>query len=118
MAENWSQVEVELIVADYFTMLSKEISGLPCSKTDHRNRLLPFLTDRNAGSIEFKHANISAFLNEVGIPYIRGYKPRENYQKSLLPKVVMAHLEAHPELEALFTLFASKGVNAKEIKVS
>jgi hypothetical protein len=118
MAENWSQVEVELIVADYFSMLSKEIGGVPFNKTEHRGRLLPLLNNRNEGSVEFKHANISAFLNEIGVPYIRGYKPRENYQRSLLPKVVLGYIEAHPELEEMFTVFATNGtVDVKNRKV-
>ena len=37
---DWSNLEVELIVADYFSMLSKELSGLTYNKAEHRRRLL------------------------------------------------------------------------------
>jgi hypothetical protein len=42
---------------------------------------------------EFKHANISAVLIELGFPYIDGYKPRANYQQLLKDEVAaqLAH---------------------------
>jgi hypothetical protein len=46
------------------------------------------LRGRSAGAIEFKHANISAVLIELGFPYIDGYKPRANYQELLRDEVV------------------------------
>lgn len=42
---------------------------------------------RNEGSVEFKHQNISAVLSELGLPWIRGYKPRRNYQGALLDAI-------------------------------
>ena len=60
--KDWSEQEVGLIVADYFTMLEKELLGKPYSKTEHRRSLAPKLGGRSDGSIEFKHANISAVL--------------------------------------------------------
>lgn len=79
----WTEEEVEATVADYFAMLSAELSGKAYSKTDHRRRLLSQLWRRSEQSIEFKHANISAVLIELGFPYISGYKPRSNYQRLL-----------------------------------
>jgi hypothetical protein len=38
----------------------------------------------------------------MGIPYIDGYKPRFNYQRSLLPVVVTGYLRSNPEVQALF----------------
>ena len=94
---DWSVEEVEATVADYLEMLRKELAGISYSKTEHRNRLLRFLAGRNAPAIEFKHANISAVLNELGLPFIDGYKPRGNYQ-ALLEKIIVAHLERDPVL--------------------
>jgi hypothetical protein len=37
--------------------------------------------------VEFKYQNISAVLNELGLPWISGYKPKENYQNALFPAV-------------------------------
>jgi hypothetical protein len=59
---DWSQEEVGLIVADYFTMLEKELLGKPFNKAEHHRSLAPKLAGRSDGSIEFKHANISAVL--------------------------------------------------------
>jgi hypothetical protein len=38
---------------------------------------------RTHRSVEFKHQNISAVLEEMGLPWILGYKPKRNYQASI-----------------------------------
>lgn len=88
MKSAWSNREVELIVADYFAMLSKELQGEPYSKTEHRNAIKELLNKRSNGSIERKHQNISAILLELGYPAIDGYKPLRNYQSLLFEGVV------------------------------
>ena len=80
---DWSREEVEAIVADYLTMLTMELAGQTYGKTEHRQRLQAKLNNRSEGSIEFKHGNISAAMIDLGFPYIRGYKPRVNYQALL-----------------------------------
>jgi hypothetical protein len=80
---DWSREEVEAIVADYLQMLTMELAGQSFSKTEHRRRLQSKLNGRSDGSIEFKHGNISAAMIDLGFPYIRGYKPRANYQTLL-----------------------------------
>ena len=80
---NWSDREVDLIVADYFDMLRLELAGEHYVKSQ-RNAALQELTGRSKGSIEFKHQNISAVLHELGMPRIIGYKPMANYQKALI----------------------------------
>lgn len=87
-AEDWSQAEVELIVADYLSMLTLELTGQRYKKSDHRMRLLASLPRRTEGAIEFKHCNISAVMLELGFPYLAGYKPRINFQRTLLTQVV------------------------------
>jgi hypothetical protein len=77
---DWSREEVEAIVADYLQMLTMELAGQNFNKTEHRRRLQTKLNGRSDGSIEFKHGNISAAMIDFGFPYIRGYKPRANYQ--------------------------------------
>lgn len=84
---DWDQEEVELVVADYLTMLQAEASGEPYSKTEHRRKLLPQLDDRTEASIEFKHQNVSAVLTDLGLPTIAGYKPASNYQGALRDEV-------------------------------
>jgi hypothetical protein len=80
---DWSDGEVDLIVADYLDMLRIELAGETYVKR-HRNEALQKLTGRSHGSIEFKHQNISAVLLRLGFPWIRGYKPMHNYQGALL----------------------------------
>lgn len=87
MPEDWSPAEVAATVADYFAMLEHELRGEPYTKREHNRRLRQRLHGRSTGAIEFKHANISAILIELGFPYIDGYKPRTNYQELLRHEV-------------------------------
>jgi hypothetical protein len=93
--KDWTADEVTLAVADYMAMLRKEVLGEPYSKTEHRRALLPLLHGRSDQSVEFKHANTSAVLVRLGLPYIAGYKPRSNYQ-ALLAEAVEGFLIRHP----------------------
>src|SRR5260370_37429652 len=79
---NWTNQELDLIVSDYFLMLSDEAAGIPFNKAQH-NRLLRSKIDRSEGSIEFKHQNISAALQQLGIPRIRWYLPAANDQQPI-----------------------------------
>ena len=80
---DWTEDEVELVVAGYFDMLALELAGRHFIKAEH-NRALQATTGRSRGSIEFKLQNISAVLWKLGIPWIAGYAPMANYQQSLL----------------------------------
>ncbi|MCK9504165.1 MAG: hypothetical protein M0Q95_08275 [Porticoccaceae bacterium] len=101
VGNGWDWLECEAIVADYFAMLDKELTGQPYRKAQHRRALWSRLNNRSEGSIEFKHQNIGAVLIEMGQPYIKGYKPAYNYQQQL-KQVVIAYLASHQrELEAL-----------------
>jgi hypothetical protein len=84
--QNWTDEELDLIVADYFSMLTDEVVGIPFNKAAH-NRLLRSKIVRSEGSIEFKHQNISAVLQQLGLPRIRGYLPAANYQKTIIPAI-------------------------------
>jgi hypothetical protein len=109
VAEDWSRAEVEATVTDYFVMLEAELRGDPYSKTEHRRNLVTLLNHRSEQSVEFKHANISAVLIELGIPYIAGYKPRSNYQR-LLAEVVAQRLAAQENLVRVVAEDADKVV--------
>ena len=116
MNEDWSIEEVALIVQDYFRMLTMELQQQQYNKTAYRQGLLPLLNQRSEGSIEFKHQNISAILANMGLPFIRGYKPLGNYQQ-LLEDEVAFYLQEHSNLlEPSFEQFAdsvSTSPNAK-----
>ncbi|MDE0309784.1 MAG: DUF3883 domain-containing protein [Acidiferrobacterales bacterium] len=83
---DWSGWEIDLIVEDYFDMLNKELQGIAFRKVDH-NRKIQSLTGRTKGSVEFKYRNVSAVLEIIGCPQIKGYLPAKNIQKALLPGV-------------------------------
>lgn len=101
MGEDWLPWEVEIIVEDYLSMLQSELRGEPFNKAEHRRNLLKLLPARNDGGVEFKHQNISAVLIEMGYPYVNGYKPARNFQKSLLPQIVERRVYAMPELSGM-----------------
>jgi hypothetical protein len=110
MNENWSDHEVELIVADYFSMLVDELKGIDINKTRHRNLILPLLNKRSTKSVEFKHRNISAVLIELGQPFIKGYKPAANAQRSKLVPIIQNYLHVHQNIEHVFFDFATQNV--------
>lgn len=113
MSNSWSNIEVELIVADYFHMLQKELAGNDYKKAEHRRNLLPLLNNRSEGSIEFKHQNISAVLANLGQPFIQGYLPRFNYQR-ILDDIVLDYLIQNVNIEDQFKLFSEKEISSKK----
>lgn len=101
---DWTADELDLIVADYFTMLALDAAGQPFVKA-HRARALMERTGRSHRSVEFKHMNISAVAAELGLPHVRGYRPMTNYQGAIFD-AIDRHLAAHPEVlsDDAFTL--------------
>lgn len=94
---DWSEGEVAVTVDSYFEMLIAELAGEPYSKASHRRALERLLPGRSKTSIEFKHQNISAAMVELGLPYIRGYRPADNYQGLLITEI-QHRLAADPTL--------------------
>jgi hypothetical protein len=109
VAEDWSQEEVAATVVDYLVMLGHELRGERYNKSEHNRHLQEQLSGRSSGAIEFKHANISAVLIELGFPYIDGYKPRGNYQE-LLKDEVSAQLEGDVRLASAADSFVQAAV--------
>ena len=93
--EDWNPFELDAIIADYFAMLGEELTKRPYVKAHHRAVLMQ-QTGRSAASIEFKHRNISAVLQELGLAWIWGYKPAPNYQDALF-EAVDRYLSGHRE---------------------
>src|ERR1700756_1829220 len=79
---NWQDDELDAIVADYFAMLAADLSGQPYVKSRHSAALMAQI-GRTHRSVEFKHQNISAVLDELGMPWIPGYTPKRNYQNAI-----------------------------------
>jgi hypothetical protein len=115
MASDWSREEVEATVADYFAMLAAELAGVSYSKASHRRALVQLLSGRSEQSVEFKHANISAVLIELGFPYISGYKPRSNYQ-GLLYEAVADRLASDAKLQTLAAADADRPIVVPEVE--
>jgi hypothetical protein len=106
---DWDVAEVTATVDDYLAMLEAELAGERYSKAAHRRALLPRLNPvRTAAAVEFKHQNISAAMLDLGLPYIRGYKPRSNYQAALATGI-RRRLEAEPHLLRILREGASAG---------
>ena len=82
VGKDWGDDEIDAIVADYFAMLQFERSGQAYVKAHHRKVLMDEIGRTNR-SVEFKHMNISAVLRELGLPTIRGYKPKYNFQNAI-----------------------------------
>jgi len=93
---DWSDAELDAIVADYFDMLHAELAGQAYVKAHHSAALMEQI-GRTHRSVEFKHMNISAVLVELGLPIIRGYKPKPNYQNAIFG-AIDRYLSAHRSL--------------------
>lgn len=81
-------------------MLELELRGETFNKAEYNRSLRQLLNGRSNGAVEFKHANISALMIELGLPYVDGYKPRGNYQASLREEIIQ-QWEARPVLAVL-----------------
>ena len=73
----WSDREIEIIVQDYLDMLRIEEAGGAFNKAE-RNRTLQARIGRSKGSIEYKHRNTSAVMEQLGLRFIQGYKLAQN----------------------------------------
>ena len=92
---DWTDDEQDLIVADYFAMLAEHLAGRPYVKAAH-NAALRERIPRSRGSVEFKHQNVSAVLEKLGMPWIPGYKPARHYQGAIA-SAIARYLASHPE---------------------
>lgn len=94
VGEHWTVPEVEAVVSAYFAMLRLETDGLPYAKTIF-NVEVREATGRSKGSVEFKFANVSAVLDDMGLLWIDGYKPRGHGQIGAIQDAIDAYLENH-----------------------
>lgn len=78
----WTDLENDAAVAEYFSMLSRELAGKTYNKAA-QNRALQQRVEHSRGSIEFLHRNISAVLKGLGEEWIAGYLPAFNYANAL-----------------------------------
>jgi hypothetical protein len=83
---HWQDDELDAIVANYFAMLTLELSGQAYTKSKYSTALMDRI-GRSHRSVEFKHQNISAVLDVLGMPWIRGYRPKLNYQNAIFDAI-------------------------------
>lgn len=81
-ANDWTDEENDLLVADYFEMLKLDENGQSFNKTARRRELAVYVP-RSSKSIERKQQNVSAILENLGRDYVSGLKPLHNKQSSL-----------------------------------
>ena len=77
-------------------MLAADLAGRPYVKLRHSEALMARV-GRTHRSVEFKHQNISAVLDELGLPWIPGYKPKRNYQNAIFG-AIERYLTEHPDI--------------------
>lgn len=82
----WRDDELDMIAADYFEMLEDDLHLRPYVKLKHSQALMPKI-GRNHRSVELKHQNISAVLDELDMPWISGYIPNRNYQDAIFDAI-------------------------------
>ena len=93
---HWQSDELDAIVTDYFAMLAASLSGERYVKSSHSKSLMARI-GRTHHSIEFKYQNISAVLDELGLPWIPGYRPKRNYQSAIFD-AIDRYLTKHPDV--------------------
>lgn len=87
----WSQTELRACMAAYREIWLCEQSGQSINKSKLRRQVIAReLKGRSEGSYEFRMQNISALLDELGMPFVRGYLPRRNVgtQKAALIAII------------------------------
>jgi hypothetical protein len=84
--QDWTQAEIDLVVSDYFDMRGKYLRGEPFVKARHYEQVIE-ATGRSKGSVESKYMNISATLERLSLPWLKGYAPLRNFQGALLQSV-------------------------------
>ena len=96
---SWTEREVQVVLDAYFQMLLWELDGRAFVKADVRGGIGSELPARSNKSIEFKWCNVSAVLDEMDLPWIQGYRPLPNYQRSLVRRVD-DWLNEHPDVRS------------------
>jgi 5-methylcytosine-specific restriction protein A len=124
---DWTDLELEASVLAYFQMLNKEQKGVAYNKSETNRQLREvILSSRSKGSVEFRMANISAVLEDLCHPIIKGYRSRDNVGAEVsarIKKAIYAHdlltpLDYSPtaddtELDKKVTSLLKKGVQGK-----
>lgn len=93
---DWSDAENDLIVGAYFDMLADEIAGVPYVKAARRREVVAAI-GRTEASFERKCMNVSAVMEALGLPRIKGYYPARNAQFAGLSAAIERRLESRAD---------------------
>lgn len=103
--QSWSDEELAAATSAYLNMLHHEIAGHHYVKRDAVRQLQEngeVLENRTHASIEYRMQNISAVMEEMGLPRIHGYVPAKNIGtdskeriKNILIKLGALELDAY-----------------------
>lgn len=74
---NWERDELEAAIDAYIEMLAREQSGESVNKKSYYRRLAQQF-GRTEKAYEYQFQNISAILDDMGLPWISGLKPAKN----------------------------------------
>jgi hypothetical protein len=91
---DWSDEELDLIVAEYFGMLTPEPDAVRGWKAA-RIRRLDEQIGRGEGSIGRKLSNITFVASRLALPPLQGFGALPNIQRAIYP-AVERYLRAHP----------------------
>lgn len=87
MRQDWSDAELAASIDAYREMVRMDASGVRYSKKQiYRDLAARF--GRSDKAYEFRMQNISAVLDELGLPWIEGLKPKSNVGAGVKPRLV------------------------------
>ncbi|MFH0957362.1 MAG: hypothetical protein V1897_01530 [Pseudomonadota bacterium] len=87
-SHDWSDEEIHAAVKAYLWMLEHEIENRPYSKAGVNLFLREgYLKNRSKGAVEYRMQNISAALEELCLPRIKGFVPAKNLGTSVRDKI-------------------------------
>ncbi|QIM48348.1 HNH endonuclease [Pusillimonas sp. DMV24BSW_D] len=87
MAKDWSEEELLAAVDAYRQMAKMQEAGVTYSKK-HFYEDLASRFERSAKAFEYRMQNISAVLDELGLPWIPGLKPAVNVGTAIKAKLI------------------------------
>mgnify|MGYP001449089589 CR=1 FL=1 len=99
----WSSAELEACVRAYRQLWVAQQAGTNMNKSALRREVVQqALSNRGEGAYERRMQNISAVMDELGLPFVQGYLPLRNVgaAKSEIIKLINKHWERSSELEA------------------
>jgi 5-methylcytosine-specific restriction protein A len=88
----WTEDELRTCVSIYKRTCDLRAQGLPINKAEWRREALRTgLRGRTEGSFEYRMQNISAVLNDLGLPFLAGYLPAKNIGRAKLTIIALVN---------------------------